>query len=35
MFGGGITNSVLLNITKSLSGEFGEDNVQVNAVCPG
>jgi len=24
-----------LNITKSLSAEFGEDNVLVNAVCPG
>ena len=35
MFGSGITNSGLLNITKSLSGEFGEDNVLVNAVCPG
>jgi 3-oxoacyl-[acyl-carrier protein] reductase len=35
MFGSGITNSSLLNITKSLSTEFGEDNVLVNAVCPG
>jgi 3-oxoacyl-[acyl-carrier protein] reductase len=35
MFGSGITNSGLLNITKSLSSEFGEDNVLVNAVCPG
>src|SRR6185436_3523050 len=35
MFGSGITNSALLNITKSLSTEFGEDNVLVNAVCPG
>src|SRR4030095_15288968 len=35
MFGSGITNSALLNITKSLSAEFGEDNVLVNAVCPG
>ena len=35
MFGSGITNSGLLNITKSLSTEFGEDNVLVNAVCPG
>jgi 3-oxoacyl-[acyl-carrier protein] reductase len=35
MFGSGITNSGLLNITKSLSIEFGEDNVLVNAVCPG
>ena len=35
MFGSGITNSGLLNITKSLSGEFGEHNVLVNAVCPG
>jgi 3-oxoacyl-[acyl-carrier protein] reductase len=35
MFGSGITNSGLLNITKSLSTEFGDDNVLVNAVCPG
>jgi 3-oxoacyl-[acyl-carrier protein] reductase len=35
MFGSGITNSALLNITKSLSAEFGEDNVLINAVCPG
>ena len=35
MFGSGITNSALLNLTKSLSTEFGEDNVLVNAVCPG
>ena len=35
MFGSGITNSGLLNITKSLSAEFGDDNVLVNAVCPG
>jgi len=35
MFGSGITNSALLNVTKSLSAEFGEDNVLVNAVCPG
>ena len=35
MFGSGITNSGLLNITKSLSTEFGESNVLVNAVCPG
>jgi len=35
MFGSGITNSGLLNITKSLSTEFGEENVLVNAVCPG
>ena len=35
MFGSGITNSALLNITKSLSTEFGEDSVHVNAVCPG
>jgi len=32
MFGSGITNSGLLNITKSLSTEFGEENVLVNAV---
>jgi 3-oxoacyl-[acyl-carrier protein] reductase len=35
MFGSGMTNSALLNLTKSLSAELGEDNVLVNAVCPG
>ena len=35
MFGSGITNSGLLNITKSLSTEFAPHNVLVNAVCPG
>jgi 3-oxoacyl-[acyl-carrier protein] reductase len=35
MFGSGMTNSALLNLTKSLSTEFGADNVLVNAVCPG
>ena len=35
MFGSGITNSALLNVTKSLSTEFGEDNILINAVCPG
>src|SRR3569623_190264 len=35
MFGSAITNSALLNMTKSLSTEFGPDNVMVNAVCPG
>src|SRR3954451_16445713 len=35
MFGSGMTNSALLNLTKSLSVEFGEDNVLVNAICPG
>jgi 3-oxoacyl-[acyl-carrier protein] reductase len=35
MFGSGMTNAALLNLTKSLSTEFGEDNVLVNAVCPG
>jgi 3-oxoacyl-[acyl-carrier protein] reductase len=35
MFGSGMTNSALLNLTKSLSAEFGEDNVLVNAICPG
>jgi 3-oxoacyl-[acyl-carrier protein] reductase len=35
MFGSGITNSALLNVTKSLSTEFAEDNILVNAVCPG
>jgi 3-oxoacyl-[acyl-carrier protein] reductase len=31
----GITNSALLNMTKSLATEFGPFNVLVNAVCPG
>ena len=35
MFASGMTNSALLNLTKSLSTEFGEDNVLVNAICPG
>jgi 3-oxoacyl-[acyl-carrier protein] reductase len=35
MFGSGMTNSALLNLTKSLSAEFGEDNILVNAICPG
>ena len=35
MFGSGMTNAALLNLTKSLSAEFGEDNVLVNAICPG
>ncbi len=35
MFGSGMTNSALLNLTKSLSTEFGDDNVLVNAICPG
>lgn len=35
MFGSGMTNSALLSLTKSLSTEFGEDNVLVNAICPG
>lgn len=35
MFGSGIANSALLNITKSLSTEFAPDNILVNAVCPG
>jgi 3-oxoacyl-[acyl-carrier protein] reductase len=35
MFGSGITNSALLNITKSLSTEFAQDNILVNAICPG
>jgi 3-oxoacyl-[acyl-carrier protein] reductase len=35
MFGSGMTNSALLNMTKSLSTEFAPDNVLVNAVCPG
>jgi 3-oxoacyl-[acyl-carrier protein] reductase len=30
-----MTNSALLNLTKSLSTEFGEDNVLVNPICPG
>jgi 3-oxoacyl-[acyl-carrier protein] reductase len=35
MFGSGMTNSALLNLTKALSTEVGVDNVLVNAVCPG
>ena len=35
MFGSGMTNSALLNMTKSLSTEFGEEGIHVNAVCPG
>ncbi len=35
MFGSGMTNSALLNLTKSLSTEFAPSNVLVNAVCPG
>lgn len=35
MFGSGMTNSALLNMTKSLSTEFAPHNVLVNAVCPG
>jgi 3-oxoacyl-[acyl-carrier protein] reductase len=35
MFGSGMTNSALLNLTKSLATEFGADNVLVNAICPG
>ncbi len=35
MFGSGMTNSALLNLTKSLSEELGEAGVHVNAVCPG
>jgi 3-oxoacyl-[acyl-carrier protein] reductase len=35
MLGSGMTNSALLNLTKSLSTEFGPDNVLVNAICPG
>jgi 3-oxoacyl-[acyl-carrier protein] reductase len=35
MFGSAITNSGLLNMTKSLSTEFGPSNVLVNAICPG
>lgn len=35
MFGSGMTNSALLNLTKSLSEELGEDGIHVNAVCPG
>jgi 3-oxoacyl-[acyl-carrier protein] reductase len=31
----GVTNSALLNVTKSLSAEFGPFNVLINAVCPG
>jgi len=35
MLGSGITNSALLNVTKSLSAELGEFGILVNAVCPG
>jgi 3-oxoacyl-[acyl-carrier protein] reductase len=35
MFGSGMTNSALLNLTKSLSTEFADRGVLVNAVCPG
>lgn len=35
MFGSGMTNSALLNLTKSLSTEFAPYNVLVNAICPG
>src|SRR4029079_2307262 len=35
MFGSGMTNSALLNLTKSLATEFGEENILVNAICPG
>src|SRR6202040_2484046 len=35
MFGSGMTNAALPNLTKSLATEFGEDNVLVNAICPG
>jgi 3-oxoacyl-[acyl-carrier protein] reductase len=35
MFGSGMTNSALLNLTKSLSTELGPHGVLVNAVCPG
>jgi 3-oxoacyl-[acyl-carrier protein] reductase len=35
MFGSGMTNSALLNMTKSLSTEFAPHNVLVNAICPG
>ncbi len=35
MFGSGMTNAALLNLTKSLSTEFGGEGIHVNAVCPG
>jgi 3-oxoacyl-[acyl-carrier protein] reductase len=35
MFASGMTNSALLNLTKSLSTELGEQGILVNAVCPG
>jgi 3-oxoacyl-[acyl-carrier protein] reductase len=35
MLGSGITNSALLNLTKSLSTELGAHGILVNAVCPG
>ena len=35
MFGSGMTNCALLNLTNRCPTEFGEDNVLVNAICPG
>ncbi len=35
MFGSGITNSALLNVTKSLSTEFAPFGITVNGACPG
>ena len=35
MFGSGMTNAALLNLTKSLSAEFGEDNVLGQRHLPG
>ena len=35
MFGSGITNAALLNLARSLANEFGEEGINVNAVCPG
>ena len=33
--GSSITNAALLSLTKSLSNDWGKDNVLVNAICPG
>src|SRR3979490_3439825 len=35
MLDSNMTQAALPNLTKSLSAEFGEDNVLVNAICPG
>jgi len=35
MFGSGMANSALLNLTRLLSTEFGENNALINAICRG